>query len=110
MALFEGLQGCHEIVAASYTGGNDTLGNTGCDSAFNDGSDRIHRANDFGLELWGNMELDLLEEIFGSTEAADDKDILREIRLVHVCGVECTGRAYLEDSVLGLDGDDLVAD
>ncbi len=84
MAFFERLQGRHEVVAASYAGGNDSLGDTGCDGAFDDGSDGIHRSNDLGLELWGNVELDLLEEIFGSTEAPDDKDILNRRRLVPV--------------------------
>lgn len=95
MALFEGLQGRHEIVTASYTGSDDTLGDTSCDSTFDDGSDGIHRANDFGLKLWGNVELDLLEEVFGSTEAADDKDVLKEIPLVQVRSVGCARRAYL---------------
>ena len=76
VTLFEGLQSRHEIVTASNAGCDDTLGDTGCDSAFDDGSDGIHRANDFCLELWRDVKLDLLEEVFRSTEAADDKDIL----------------------------------
>lgn len=77
VALLEGLQGGHEIVPASDTGGDDALGDTGCDGAFDDGSDGIHGTYDFGLELWGNVELDLLEEVFGSTEAADHENILK---------------------------------
>ena len=76
MAFFEGLQGRHEIVTASYTGGDDAFGDTGSDGAFNDGGDGVHRANDLGLELRGNVEFDLLEEVFGSTEATDDENIL----------------------------------
>ncbi len=97
-------------MAASYTGGDDALSDTGGDSAFDDGCDGVHRANDFGLELWGNVELDLLEEVLGSTEAADDKDILKETLSVQAFSVRCAGRTYLEDSVLSLNGDDLVAD
>ena len=78
VALFKGLQSRHEVMTASYTGGDDALGDTSCDGAFDDGSDRVHRANDFGLELWGYVEFDLLEEVFGSTEATDDKDVLKE--------------------------------
>ena len=78
VALFKGLQSRHEVMAASYTGGDDALGDASCDSAFDDGSDRVHRADDFGLELWGYVEFDLLEEVFGSTEATDDKDVLKE--------------------------------
>lgn len=84
MALFEGLQGRHEVVAAGYTRGDDALGDTGCDSAFDDGSDGVHRPDHFRLELWGYVQFDLLEKVFGSTEAADDKDILRETHLVQV--------------------------
>lgn len=78
VAFFERLQGRHEVVATSDTGGDDTLGDAGSDSTFNDGSHGVHRSYDLGLELWGNVEFDLLEEIFGSTEATDNKDILKE--------------------------------
>lgn len=111
VAFFEGLKGRHEIVAASYTGGDDALGDTGGDSTFNDGSHGVHRANDLGLELGWNVELDLLEEIFGSTETADNKDILKETKSVLVLHRQgARKRAYLEDSALRLNGDDLVAD
>lgn len=110
VAFFEGLQGGHEVMTASYTGGDDALGNTGSDSTFNDGSHGVHRANDFGLELWRNVEFDLLEEIFGSTEAADNKDILKETRSVLVLRHGGAQKAYLKDSALRLDGDNLIAD
>ena len=84
MALFERLKGRHEIVAAGYTGGDDALGDTSRDSAFDDGSDRVHRADDLGLELWRHVEFYLLEEVFRSTEPADDKDVLEERRLVPI--------------------------
>ena len=76
MAFFEGLQGRHEVVTASYAGGDDALGDTSSDGAFDYSSDGVHRANDLGLELRGDVEFDLLEEVFGSTEATDDEDIL----------------------------------
>ena len=79
MSLFEGLKGCHEVVTTSYSRCDDTLRDTSRYRTFNDGCDRVHRADDFGLELWGNVQLDLLEEIFGCTKAANDEDILGEV-------------------------------
>ncbi len=79
MALFERLQGCHQVVTTSYTRCDDALGNTGCDGALDNGSDRVHGTNDFGLELRRDMEFNLLEEVFGGTEAADDKDVLESV-------------------------------
>ena len=110
MAFFEGLQGRHEIVTASNTGGDDALGDTSSDSTFDYSGDGIHRANNLGLELRGNVEFDLLEEVFGSTEATDNKDILKVTELIPALQWRCAQRAYLEDSVLSLNGDDLVAD
>lgn len=103
VTLLEGLQGRHEIVAASYTGGDDALGDTGCDSTFDNGSDGIHRTNDFGLELWGNVELNLLKEVFGSTESADDKDILKETRLVQSSRRGVRSESLLEGFCSGLE-------
>ena len=82
VAFFKGLQGRHEIMTASYTGGDDALGDTSSDSAFDYSGDGVHRANDLGLELWGNVKFDLLEEVFGSTEATDDEDILEVTGLI----------------------------
>ena len=78
VSLFEGLQGCHEVVTTSYSGCDDTLRDTSRYRAFNDSCDRVHGADDFGLELWGDMELDLLEEVFGCAKTANDKDILKD--------------------------------
>ena len=91
MTFFERLEGGHQVVATSDAGGDDTLGDTGCDGAFDDSGDGVHRADDLGLELGRDMEFDLLEEVFGGTEATHDEDVL-------------------QDAVLGLDSDDLVAD
>ena len=63
-------------MTARDAGGDDSLGNAGRDGAFDDGGDRVHGTDNFGLELWGNMEFDLLEEVFRSTEAAHDENIL----------------------------------
>ena len=57
-------------------GGDDSFSDTGCDGAFDDRCDRVHGTDNFGLELGWDMEFDLLEEVFGSTEATDDEDVL----------------------------------
>lgn len=77
MAFFEGLERCHEVVATSDAGCDDPLGDTRRDGAFDDGGDRVHGPDDFLLELGRNVKSDLLEEVFGSAEAADDEDVLR---------------------------------
>ncbi len=76
MAFLEGLQGGHEVVAAGYSRGDDALSDAGGNGAFDDGGDGIHGADNFGLELRGDVEFYLLEEVFGGAEAADDKDVL----------------------------------
>lgn len=76
MAFFERLQRRHQVVAARDTGGDDALGDAGGDGAFDDGGDRVHGSDDFGLELWGDVQFDLLEEVFGGAEATDDEDVL----------------------------------
>lgn len=76
MAFFERLQRRHQVVAAGDTGGDDALGDAGGDGAFDDGGDRVHGSDDFGLELWGDVQFDLLEEVFGGAEATDDEDVL----------------------------------
>jgi hypothetical protein len=64
MTFFERLQGSHEVVTASDAVRDNSLSDTGCDGAFDDGGDGIHGAHDFGLELGWDMEFDLLEEVF----------------------------------------------
>lgn len=78
MALFERLQGGHEVVAAGDAGRDDALCDAGCDCAFYDGGDRVHGSDDFGLELRRDVKFDLLEEVFGGAEAADYEDVLYE--------------------------------
>lgn len=76
VALLEGLQGSHEVVATRDTGSDDTLGNTGRDCTLHDGGDGIHGAYDLVLELRRHVQLDLLEEVFRCTETTNDKDVL----------------------------------
>ena len=80
-------------MATGYSGGDDTLGDTGGDSAFDDCGHRVHRADDFGLELRWYMELDLLEEVFGGAEAPNDEDVLAEY--ISLMGVETMWRILL---------------
>ena len=61
IALLEGLQGGHKVVSTSDSVGDDTLGDAGCDGALDDSGNGVHGADDLGLELRRNMELDLLE-------------------------------------------------
>lgn len=82
VALFERLQRRHQVVAARDAGGDDALGDAGGDGAFDDGGDGVHGSDDFGLELRGDVEFDLLEEVFGGAEATDDEDVLEEGRYV----------------------------
>jgi hypothetical protein len=64
VAFLEWLKSGHKVMPASDTRCDDTLGNTSGDGTFNNGSDRVHGSDNLGLELRGNVELDLLEEVF----------------------------------------------
>jgi hypothetical protein len=64
VTFFERLKSGHEVVPTGDTVGDDALGDTCCDGAFDDGGDTVHRTDDFGLELWRDVEFDLLEEVF----------------------------------------------
>jgi len=86
VALFERLERGHEVVPARDAVGDDALGDAGRHGALDDGGDRVHGADDFGLELWGNVEFDLLEEVFGGAEAANDKDVLCGFVLAGIVG------------------------
>jgi hypothetical protein len=72
VAFFKGLEGSHEVMPTCNTVCDDTLGNTGCDSSFDDGGNGVHRADDLGLELRRDVKFDLLEEVFGGAETTDD--------------------------------------
>lgn len=108
VAFFEGLKGSHQVVTTGNAGGNDTLRDTGCDGAFDDGSNGVHGANDFGLELRGDVEFDLLEKVFGGTEATDNEDVLEGKVSKCARGLNMASTTYLEHSVLSLDCNDLV--
>jgi hypothetical protein len=62
--FLEGLQSGHEVVPTCDAVRDDALRDTGCDGAFDDGGHGVHGADDFGLELRGHVEFDLLEEVF----------------------------------------------
>ena len=51
-------------MATSDTRGNDSLRNTGCDGALDDGSDGVHGPDYFLLELRWDVKFDLLEKVF----------------------------------------------
>ena len=110
MALLEGLERRHEVVPARDAGCDDPLGDARRDGAFDDRGDGVHGADDFGLELWGYVELDLLEEVFRGAEATDDEDVLEGLLVGGLLDRAGDSWAYLEHSILSLNGDDLVAD
>lgn len=76
VTLLERLEGSHEIMPTRDTVRNDALRDTSCNGSFDNGSDGVHGSHHLGLELRWDMELDLLEEVFGSTETTDNQDIL----------------------------------
>lgn len=76
VALLEGLECGHEVVATSDTVGDDALCDTSGDGALYDGSDGVHGTNDLGLELRRYVQLDLLEQILGRTETTDNEHVL----------------------------------
>jgi hypothetical protein len=76
MALFEWLEGGHEVMSARDAVCHDTLSDTCCHGALDDGGDRVHRTHNLGLELRGYVELDLLEEVLGCAESTDNKHVL----------------------------------
>lgn len=59
-----------------------TFRDTCCHSTFDNGSDRVHRSNDLGLELWGDVEPNLLKEVLRGAKAADHKHVLRAKKLM----------------------------
>lgn len=80
VSLLEGLKGGHEVVTTGDTVGDHSLGDTGSHGTLDDGSNGVHRTDNLGLVLWWDVELDLLEEVFGSTETTDNQHVL-EMRL-----------------------------
>lgn len=76
VAFFERLESSHKVVATGDTGGDDSFSYTGCDGTFDNCCDGVHRADNFGLELWRDVKFDLLKEVLGGTKATNDKDIL----------------------------------
>jgi len=91
VALLERLERGHEVVATGNTMSDYSFCDTSCDSALDDGGDRVHGPDNLGLELWRNVELDLLEEILGCAKSTYYQDVL-------------------ERAILRLDSDDLIPD
>jgi hypothetical protein len=76
MALLEWLERGHEVMSTGDTVCDDAFCDAGGDGTLDNGSDRIHGTDDLGLELRWDVELDLLEEVFGCTETTDNKNVL----------------------------------
>ena len=76
VAFSERLESSHQIVPAGDAGGDDAFSDTSGDCTLDNSSNRVHGTNYFRLELWWDVESDLLEQILGSTEAANHKNIL----------------------------------
>lgn len=91
ITLLEWLESAHKVMATGNTVRYNTLTNTGSNGSLDNGGHGVDGTNNLGLELGRNMKLNLLEEVFRSTETTDDENVL-------------------QGSVLGLDGDNLVAD
>jgi hypothetical protein len=77
MALLERLESGHEVMSAGDAVCDDTFCDTGGNGTFDNGGDRVHRTDDLGLELWGHVKFDLLEEVLRCTETTDYQDVLQ---------------------------------
>ncbi|KAI6753122.1 hypothetical protein HG531_005291 [Fusarium graminearum] len=77
VALLERLKSSHEVVSTGDTVGDDSLCDTSSNSTLHNGSHGVHGSDNLGLELGGNVELDLLEEVLGGTETTDNQDVLK---------------------------------
>ena len=76
MSFLEWLEGGHEVMSTSDTVCDDALGDTGGDGTLDDGCHGIHWPYHLVLELRRHVQLDLLEEVFGCTETADNENVL----------------------------------
>ena len=76
VTLLERLKCSHEVMTTGDTVCDNAFCDTSGDGTLDNGSDRVHWADDLGLELRRYVKLDLLEEVFGGTETTDDKDVL----------------------------------
>jgi hypothetical protein len=55
VAFLEWLKSGHKVMSTSDTRCDDTLGDTGSDGTLDNGSDRVHRSDNLGLELGRNV-------------------------------------------------------
>lgn len=83
VSLLEWLQRGHQVVSTSDTVSNHSLSNTCRDSTLDDGRHRVHGSDDLALILRRDVKLDLLEKVFGSTEATNNQHILPRISQCH---------------------------
>ena len=61
---------------ASDTRSDDSFCDTCRNSSLDDSCYGVHGSDNLGLELWRDVEFDLLEEVLGGAEAAHNKNIL----------------------------------
>ena len=118
VSFLERLQRGHQVVPTSHTVRDDPFGNTGSHGTLDDGSDGVHRTDNLGLILRRHVQFDLLEQIFRGTESSHDQHILGTVSVlaskeeggqVKETKENRTSAVYLKQSVLGLNGNDLVA-
>lgn len=76
VAFFEWLQRGHQVVSTCDTVGNHSLGDTGCHCTLDNGGHGVHRTDNLGLVLRGDVKLDLLEQILRGTESTNNQDVL----------------------------------
>lgn len=86
ISLLERLKSGHQIVSTGDTVGDYSLSDTGGHGTLDNGSDGVHRTDNLGLVLWWDVELDLLEEVLGRTEATDNQDVLKVKLVQHKAG------------------------
>jgi len=87
VTLFERLQCRHEVMPACDAVCDNALCDTGCDGTLDNGGNGVHGSDDFGLELWWHVKLDLLEKIFGGAKTSDDEDVLVLLVCIVVLGM-----------------------
>ena len=64
VTFLEGLEGGHKVMSTGDTRCDDALGDTSSDGTLDNGGDRVHGADNLGLELRRNVKFDLLEQVF----------------------------------------------
>lgn len=86
ISLLERLKSGHQIVSTGDAVCDHSLSDTGSHGTLDNGSNGVHRTDNLGLVLWWDVELDLLEEVFGRTEPTDNQDVLKVKLVQHKAG------------------------